>query len=263
MHSVYEMADMYANGMSLQGIANSVGYKSAHSVRDKLLSIGIQMRSKAGSKNSNLVEDYFSILDTEKKAYFAGLLLADGSVNIRSKSQPQIRIELTNKDSYILEDLRTELRLENEVRPTLKDCCALSWHSQFMFDSLARYGVVPNKTNTKVLHVGAVQEDMQRHFIRGFFDGNGHVSIKGSRIVVGFSDGELFLRQLQNHIHAKLNIPILSVYTSTSYGSKFIEYGTKEHVQSILNYMYTNATTYLKRKYNKVSQVYANIEVGT
>jgi intein-encoded DNA endonuclease-like protein len=259
LQTIEEIKEMYNQGMSLQNIANTVGYKSAHSIRSKLLSVGVTMRTKAGNRNMGINDRYFSVLDTEKKAYFAGFLLADGSVNIREKSKPQIRIEILTTDSYILNEMRTDIKIENTVKVTSKGCSALRWHSQTMFDDLAKYSVVPNKTNNKRLTMNTIPEDMIKHFIRGFFDGNGYASRKGNRRIVGFCDGYDFLVELKTYLAEKLSISNNNVYTSTSSGSRFIEYGNQEDVQKLISYMYDDATIYLTRKYDKL---YANIEVG-
>ena len=42
--------------------------------------------------------DFFENIDTEEKAYFLGLLTADGSVTLDSERSPNISLELVDKD---------------------------------------------------------------------------------------------------------------------------------------------------------------------
>lgn len=272
--STEEIVHMYEEGLSLQAIADKVGFKSAHSIRNLFLKLGIERRNKAGSRNINLRNDYFGVLDTEDKAYFAGLLLADGSVNTREKSQPCIRIELASTDGYIIHKLKEVTNSNNTVREAERDSgfkrnfksTNFNMHSQQMFDDLAKYGVVPNKTNNKMLMVSDIPENMRRHFIRGFFDGNGYVTRNGfgtSKLhkVIGFSDSVPFLEQLREYLHNTIQTKnTLKVASHKEGNSNFITYGSKKDVDALVNYMYSDATIYLVRKYDKA---HANIEGGT
>ena len=63
---------------------------------------------KALLNNPELVEDYFSVIDTEKKAYFLGLIVSDGNVfvdekHIEANRQASISITLDLGDEYLLE----------------------------------------------------------------------------------------------------------------------------------------------------------------
>ena len=61
--------ELYNQGLSLQKVANFVGYKSANSVKNILIKYGIQRRGTAGFK-APFKENFFENIDSEEKAYF-------------------------------------------------------------------------------------------------------------------------------------------------------------------------------------------------
>ena len=58
-------------------------------------------------------EDYFDVIDSEDKAYFLGLLFADGC-NIRCGGKHIVRIRLQEKDKYILDRFKVIMLLRLE-----------------------------------------------------------------------------------------------------------------------------------------------------
>ena len=88
---INKMKELYEKGYSAASICKVVGY-TPHTILNRLKSKGVQIRSRAGYiKPFN--ENYFKTIDTEKKAYFLGFLMADGCVKTR-KCQPCIAIQL-------------------------------------------------------------------------------------------------------------------------------------------------------------------------
>ena len=63
-------------------------------IRAVLLKNNIPIKRKGLSKNRLLKEDFFDIIDTEEKAYFLGLMFADGNVALDKKRSPMISISL-------------------------------------------------------------------------------------------------------------------------------------------------------------------------
>lgn len=127
-------------------------------------------------------ELFFDIINTEHKAYFFGMLYADGNV---ARDSPSIVLSLQEEDRYLVEELnalvsndRPVLERPYDGNPNHKRQWGLTIYSQHMKDVLIGYGMVPAKSLIKeyptVMKVSC--EDIQRHFIRGYFDGNGNVS---------------------------------------------------------------------------------------
>ena len=120
--------ELYNQGLSLQKVANFVGYKSANSVKNILIKYGIQTRGTAGFKEP-FKENFFENIDSEEKAYFLGFLMADGNVYVRKQSQPCIRLEISVKDLEILERFKMAIESKNSICFDKRNCCSLKVHS--------------------------------------------------------------------------------------------------------------------------------------
>ena len=252
-YSLDEIKGMYEEGLSLQNIADKIGFKSAHSILNMFKACTYDTRTKAGSANMSLDHTYFSVLDTERKAYFAGFLLSDGNVSERVNSQPSIRMELATYDGYILEELRKDLRLDNEItRSSRKDTVKIHMHSTQIFNDLAKYGVVPNKTCNKVLDLNAIPKENHRHFLRGVFDGNGCISNSGGRIVISLYDGKDILDYIANYLHNEIGIKEEHAHPIRGNRCLYILYSAKNDVAKLVPYLYEDATIYLTRKFEKL-----------
>lgn len=128
-------------------------------------------------RKNYVIEDYFNSIDTENKAYILGFLFADGSV---SSSGYYLSIDLQERDFEILNIIRTEICLYEPkyIIKTLKNkkYIKLCICSKKICDSLMRIGCVPNKTTMGIFPL--IKNDLYKHFIRGYFDGDGCITSK-------------------------------------------------------------------------------------
>ena len=254
--------ELYNQGLSLQKVANFVGYKSANSVKNILIKYGIQRRGTAGFKEP-FKENFFENIDSEEKAYFLGFLMADGNVYVRKQSQPCIRLEISVKDLEILERFKMAIESQNSICFDKRNCCSLKVHSCKMFNDLGKLGVIPNKTKHEI--IPNINQDMMRHFIRGFFDGDGwctnttsHGKRKGSRKCIGFVSNYEFLDNLNIILNSEIGTRINKVVERI--GCSMLLYSSNKDVESLREYMYNDATIYLKRKYDSCYKIYVNTE---
>lgn len=170
-------------------------------ISEILKSEGVQINM--AKVNRLLRHDYFETIDTEAKAYYLGLLVADGCV-VKSKDTrgDQISIELTDKE--ILEELQKEIRsggklYRNKREDRYNSTYTWSVRSDKMARDLEKYGVIPNKTYLTDELYYDLREDLKRHYIRGIVDGDG--SIYWSRDTWNLnvtSKSENFLEELQD-----------------------------------------------------------------
>ena len=96
--------------------------------------------------NRRLKEDYFSNINTSNKAYFLGLLFADGSINKDNTREAMIKIQLLNEDKPLLEKFKSEIASDGTIMNAKDDTCALAIRSNQMTANLEQFGIVPNKT---------------------------------------------------------------------------------------------------------------------
>lgn len=79
--------------------------------------------------NRRLKENYFSNIDTPNKAYFLGLLFADGSVSKDNIREAMIKIQLLNEDRQLLEKFKLEIVSDGIIMNAKGDTCALAIRS--------------------------------------------------------------------------------------------------------------------------------------
>lgn len=238
--------ELYESGLSLEKTAKALGI-------GKTTVLFAFRRNGIGTRQPYLNEDpvdhnFFEVLDSDAKAYFAGFLLADGYIRDQS-ANPSIHLVLQAQDHHILESLREVVGTRNPVHVTPR-ICSIVWTSAKMAQDLLRYSIFPRKTKRKKFLIQNVPEEFHGSFIRGFFDGNGWIS-HSTRInwLIGFGDGEEFLEQLRDYLCDRFGLYRIKV--TTHGGSNLMSWSAKKDVRTLLHFMYKDATYYLFRKHKK------------
>lgn len=215
-------------------------------------------------------EDYFESIDTEDKAYFLGLLFADGSSQIIQKSDNgfshSVSIELNTTDRDVLEKFNKSIKNKNEIYDYSRESSEYKGQtrtrymsrivlfSKKMFDDLYKLGKQPVKVES-CKRVPDIPFELIKHFLRGYFDGDGCVTITNKSVALqvygtyeflnSFKDG---LQQLgvevKNNVHKRkdANVSILSV-------------NNKEEIKKIYNLFYSDTEFYMKRRKNRFDEL--------
>ena len=224
---------------------------------------GIQLKSlKETSRKHTLVnENYFENIDSEEKAYILGLLYADGYIN-----KTGFGITLVETDVDILEKLSIifydKLVLNYKPERILyskyisKPQYRLEIFSKKMKNDLIKLGCVPVKTfKIELPHFN--DENMYRHFIRGYFDGDGCICIPTKHpenITITITSNIQFCNQLSKLVINKLNINMKSYVRFSNVGGNRLT--GKNQVKTFLEWIYDDASIYLERKYLKYKNYY-------
>lgn len=191
-------------------------------------------------------ENFFEVIDSESKAYFLGLMYSDGSV---SKNKFYLKL----KDEDIILKFRDALECNYPIRKVYYswyDAYILEVSSQTSCNNLIKQGCFINKTRT--IRLPKLREDLYRHFIRGFFDGDGCLQLQDKIYHCRFdltSASKEFLEEIRPLItaHAKSNGYLGK---ETKYDVWHLNY-TGHQVVQILDWLYKDSNYYLIRKYNK------------
>lgn len=201
--------------------------------------------------------NYFDVIDTEDKAYFLGFLYADGNVG---KNKNTISIVLSEKDLQILEDFKKYLKTNKpiynvkgkysinhkETKKVKIEICNEHFHK-----SLIKLNVFPNKSLSLTFpDVSIVPEHLIRHFIRGFFDGDGTIYKPNTSNFhhLGFISTLEMCQSLQKILNSG------KIYKENRLQNKNVYYlkiFKKKDVERVCNFMYENANVFLKRKHEK------------
>lgn len=169
---------MYVDGGTVDSVARAMHCRT-NSISKLLRDNGVT--PKQGCIYSrNINNRYFSIIDDNFKAYFIGLLFTDGSVTDSDKSRsPNIRIELAEYDSSILNVFKEKLNIDNRIQYNKRDnrkfaTKSLSIRSKELAEDLSKYGIVPSKTYL-TNRLPPIPEEYITSFIHGLIDGDGSV----------------------------------------------------------------------------------------
>ena len=219
--------------------------------------------SKTGSQGARkhfYNEDYFKKIDTERKAYFLGFILADGCVYLgANKNSYRFQMNLQMKDKYILEELQRDIGSDYKIQDKQfgykkngdpKFISLLKINSSKLCEDLMNLGVIPRKSMKQEMKKDLISDNLIKHFIRGYFDGNGSCSIKKKQISLDFFGSKTICLQIDECL--KLN----NINKNVLYGNRKNElYGLRinntDNKILLYYYLYKNATIYLKRKKEK------------
>lgn len=212
-----------------------------------------------------LIEDYFETIDTENKAYFLGLIISDGCVFIQKPKQNSVNISLQECDKYILQSFIKDIHTNKHLTTDNRGCFEISILSDKMVEDLLKYGVVPKKSLNTIFPTN-INYNMYSHLLRGIIDGDGSVSFykrkdrpnsytKAIRLCQG---NEKFLNDIIQFLHKEINTNIISIYQEKE-SLWSIAYRNNEDMLKIYNYLYGNATIYMKRKKDKYDLIIQDI----
>ena len=190
----------------------------------------------------------FEIIDTEEKAYWLGFLYADGSVG---STDNRIELGLAEKDLNHIEKFKEFIGVPNKIsyRPQTKSYRYI-FKSIPCKEDLIKQGCVPKKSLIlKFPTEQQVPNYLIKHFIRGYFDGDGWFSNTSSCFQVGIIGTEDFIKGFLNIIEIQnKNNKIFTVHRED--GAKRYVFSGLNDVTNFLNWIYKDATIYLDRKYN-------------
>lgn len=189
----------------------------------------------------------FENINTEEKAYWLGFLYADGSVG---STESKIELGLAEKDLHQIEKFRNFMGISNKISYREKTkSYRISFRSDSCKQDLINKGCVPKKSLIlKWPTEKQVPSYLIKHFIRGYFDGDGWFTNTDSCFQVGLIGTQDFIEGFLNTVE-KINTQnkILTVHRED--GAKRYIFGALEDVTNFLNWIYKNATVYLERKY--------------
>lgn len=235
-------------GYTLSKVGSIYGTKGA-TISIILKTMGVKIHT--ARVNRLFTHDYFENIDTEAKAYFLGLIVADGNVDNSSSTRSEnIRLELKDKDilELLVKETKTSSALQYYKREGRKNA-TYKWsvRSSKMADDLKKYGVVPNKTYvTDSLYFG-LREDLKRHYIRGIVDGDGSIYRSNDTWNLNVTSKSVnFLEELQDvfmEMTGKLNRKKITDYK----GVHKLVYVSRD-VEKLCHVLYTDSNFYIKRK---------------
>jgi len=210
-----------------------------------------------------LNEKYFDEIDSANKVYFLGYLMADG---YNSEARGVIEISCAEKDEAFLEILNQTIGSSKPlrfVRNKKATSYRISFCSRNISDKLVKLGCVQAKT-FKLKFPSYLNDEMHRHFIRGYFDGDGCVSYTFAKrdnffgnsflSVATITSTETFCLYIKEYIKEKLNInsTMLCRHPKHKNNNRTLQISGNRQVIKFLEWIYLDADLFLKRKREKI-----------
>lgn len=214
--------------------------------------------------------EFFETIDNEEKAYFLGLMSADGYNCVKGG---YFTLGLKSRDVEIIELFQQALGSNYPyVKKEEKDFITVQFNSVKMCQDLANLGCVQAKSLIlKFPTQEQVPEHLIHHFIRGYFDGDGSVW-QGKRTFMFFKsrpNGRIIhnvkfnitstpdvVNNIQQILVDKANFAKTKINNSKKLGNIVqLEYSGKGNLEKFYKFLYKDATLFMRRKKDTFEQI--------
>lgn len=224
-------------------------------IREFLRTEGL-LREVGRTKLYTCNDNYFHNITTEHQAYWLGVLFADGNVSKKIETQSGLII-LSSKDTEWIELFKQDINYTGKIYEEThnvfhKTISKVKISSDPMFSDLINLGCVPAKS--LIIRIPAISENLIRHFIRGYFDGDGTVGVyKNSSkentktLRSGFCSGS---KEFLEAIMCFLPTNNRNVKKQSNRNIYTINLSVNDSI-SLYKYLYTDSTICLQRKREK------------
>ncbi len=259
-----EILKRYSDGESTDAIGRSIG-ATGGLVKTIVRENGGHIKTIAEWKRKHaLNERFFQTIDTEEKAYFLGFMYADGSVNpvkktvCLSQAEPDADMLLKLKAACSsAAPVRIYRRSHGDASENRHATAMLNLHSSSMVEDLISHGCVPNKTFKTRFPFDSVPTPLRRHFIRGYFDGDGSIPLGArgkpmpSAVVVGtkeFLDEILMVTasaigEIKHTFHVR--------HPERNHNITQLHISTQSEAVRFLWWLYNDASVFMDRKMSR------------
>lgn len=246
------MIDNYKK-MSNVEISNLLG-KTVKSVESKAIRMGLKKDNKYFYDHSK-----FSSIETEEDAYWLGFLYADGYVCI-TESAYWFGCDLQSTDDGHLKKLNDFMGSNRPIKYRDRVCamsgsdtkmCSITFHGKNFVDRLIKLGCVQRKSKVIEFPFEKFDNSLMRHFIRGYFDGDGSLGEyrKYKYTIASIECGsKIFLEQLSEYVLKEIGVKCYIHEDGTCWK---LSIRKQLDVKTFLDYMYKDSNIYLERKYQK------------
>ena len=251
-----KIIELYNSGISTSEISKLYNNRNRNSIRALLKRRGFSIRPREYGKY-NINEHYFDIIDSEEKAYFLGFLYADGYNNIRLNA---LSLVLQEKDLEILEKLKKLIESDKPISTYTvlknnKTYYKLSITNKNISFQLEKLGCVQAKT-FKITFPNWLREDLKRHFIRGYFDGDGSISKDSKDPSCSILGNCIFMSELSKYIKNTLNIHISEFLVKKNNKLLTLTISGRKQCIKFLDFLYKDSIIHLNRKNERYLNIY-------
>jgi hypothetical protein len=253
-----QVVALYQSGLGCTTVAKMLGIGETTVLRIlKQRTVGMRRGSEA-RRSYVLDEDYFDHIDSEDKAYFLGLLYADG--NNYMKKFHAITLNLQEEDAYLVERFAAMVygglkkpRIVVSKTPRHKNQARIVIYNQHMSQRLAELGCVPRKS--LVLEFPkTISDNLIPHMIRGYFDGDGSIYLSNrNRYGIQIVSSVGFIHGLDGYLRISGGLSNATVAPHKNKVSSVLVINAKQDIFKFVHIIYQDASLdyLMHRKHEK------------
>lgn len=198
-------------------------------------------------------ENYFASIDSEKKAYWLGFLLADGSLPSRKH---EFRLKLSMKDKSHLAAFAEDVKYTGPVKHgrdfsfgKWRDTATIRFSNWKFTENLVRAGMTPNKRLRMILPT--VKGRIVRHMLRGLMDGDGSIIFdrRMDTVKLCFSGQHKVMKQIRSLVVSASKVRKNKIMRVGAAHCWTLSYSGHQAIK-VARYLYGGVTRFLNRKRN-------------
>jgi len=245
-----EIIENYLAGKTCQEIA-----KIFSTTRNKISKIiknkGIKIKGRKGYHKFSFNENYFDKIQNEHEAYWLGWLFSDG-YNQRNKNT--IKLQIQKRDQSILELLKKDLDYNGPIRDAGYGSQSLIFLTSMNFsEKLAQLGCVQNKSMVLKWPI-ELPSRLEKHFIRGYFDGDGCISGVNNNFSLTIISTENFCNTLNQKLAKVVGLKNLENHPNNPITKRY-RFSGKKQIKKMYEYLYSDSSICLERKKKKMEEL--------
>ena len=199
--------------------------------------------------------DFFETIDTEEKAYWLGFLTADGHL----AKTGYLSLALGLKDIEHLRKFKSDIKSKHKIIENATQTIGnkkyvvqrIAFKDKKIESDLKKLGFNNKKAYNAYIPFDKIPNELMNHYMRGLFDGDGSVfEYKNKKIyvVICTTSSCQMVDDITQYIKNKLDI---EVKYNTNETFLDIILRKQDDIYAFQEWLYKNATVYLKRKYDK------------
>ena len=249
---IKRMIESYQQGQSTIELGDRFGVSST-AIYGLLKRRDIPMRSLSQSMQKyNINETYFENINSEEKAYWLGFICADGYLNFKRND---LMIGLSIKDKEHLQKLKDCLKSSHPIKEYIYDYLSMARlfiGNKKITESLKKY--IP-KDKTFSLIFPSINNELERHFVRGYFDGDGSI-VNGKNPQLNITSNDNFLDGLDIKFkEIGLNKTKRDIRHKQQNRIQTLRFVGRDNIKKIYDYLYKDSTIFLERKKKIFEQI--------
>lgn len=245
-----EIIKLNQTGMSFTQISKKLNI-GRHVIRKWMKAVDYEIINT--QNRLRIKNNLFQKITTEEDAYWLGFLYADGYISDKGMVEVCLKssdyTHLLKFADYCGFDRNKVVKKQKTNFPN-SFRCRLSFSTQHLKDNFIKHGVVPRKSEILTFPKW-LDKSLYSHFIRGYFDGDGHLHIVKLKTLNDYNRVSVIgTKEFLTEILTMLNIKQSLCKDVRHSGNTFSIEFRKENGLKFLEFIYKNANVYLERKYN-------------